>query len=71
MEVNTKPNAKVVVVNNLTRNVLESHLLTVFGFYGQVLKIDVPLFGKCLYLSFFFLSTHHLDSRPEQRKGRS
>jgi len=48
MEVDSKPDAKVVVVNNLTRNVLESHLLTVFGFYGNVLKIDVPLFGKCL-----------------------
>ena len=71
MEVDTKPDAKVVVVNNLTRNVLESHLLAVFGFYGSVLKIDVPLFGKCLYFSSFFLSTYPLDSWPEQRKGRS
>lgn len=42
-----KPNAKVVIVTNLTRNVVETHLQTVFGFYGQITKIDLPLFGKC------------------------
>lgn len=42
-----KPNAKVVIVTNLTRNVVESHLRTIFGFYGQINKIDLPLFGKC------------------------
>lgn len=45
----SKPDAKVVVVNNLTRNVVESHLLTIFGFYGEIVKIDVPLFGKCVF----------------------
>ncbi|KAF5363850.1 hypothetical protein D9756_000842 [Leucocoprinus leucothites] len=42
----SKPDAKVVVINNLTRNVVDSHLLTIFGFYGEIVKIDVPLFGK-------------------------
>lgn len=42
-----KPDAKVVIVTNLTRNVVESHLHTVFGFYGEIIKIDLPLFGKC------------------------
>ncbi|KAI0347173.1 hypothetical protein BDW22DRAFT_1387179 [Trametopsis cervina] len=41
-----KPHAKVVIVTNLTRNVVESHLQTIFGFYGEILKIDLPLFGK-------------------------
>ncbi|PPQ69385.1 hypothetical protein CVT24_001654 [Panaeolus cyanescens] len=41
-----KPDAKVVIVTNLTRNVVESHLKTIFGFYGQINKIDVPVFGK-------------------------
>ncbi|KAF6762739.1 hypothetical protein DFP72DRAFT_876791 [Ephemerocybe angulata] len=41
-----KPDAKVVVVTNLTRNVVESHLQTVFGFYGEISKIDLPLFGN-------------------------
>ncbi|KAI0320605.1 hypothetical protein OF83DRAFT_1052781 [Amylostereum chailletii] len=40
------PDAKVVVVTNLTRNVVESHLQTIFGFYGNVLKVDLPLYGK-------------------------
>lgn len=43
----TKPHAKVVIVTNLTRNVVESHLQVVFGFYGQVTKVDLPVFGKC------------------------
>ena len=41
------PNAKVVVVTNLSRNVVESHLRSIFGFYGDITKIDLPLFGKC------------------------
>ena len=39
--------AKVVVVTNLTRNVMESHLQAIFGFYGEVLKVDLPVYGKC------------------------
>lgn len=42
-----KPNAKVVIITNLTRNVVEAHLQTIFGIYGQIIKIDLPLFGKC------------------------
>ncbi|KAH9853584.1 hypothetical protein C2E23DRAFT_902936 [Lenzites betulinus] len=41
-----KTNARVVVVTNLTRNVAESHLQTIFGFYGEVVKVQVPLYGK-------------------------
>ena len=41
------PNAKVVIVNNLTRNVVEAHLRTIFGFYGEIVKVDLPLYGKC------------------------
>ncbi|KAH9938245.1 uncharacterized protein B0H18DRAFT_966236 [Fomitopsis serialis] len=41
-----KPHAKVVVVTNLTRNVVEAHLRTIFGFYGDITKIDLPVFGK-------------------------
>lgn len=44
---NNLPDAKVVIINNLTRNVVESHLRTVFGFYGQIVKLDLPLFTKC------------------------
>lgn len=50
-----KPDAKVVIITNLTRNVVESHLQTIFGFYGPIIKIDLPLFGKCerqLYLFY-------------------
>ncbi|KAH9918242.1 uncharacterized protein BXZ73DRAFT_92291 [Epithele typhae] len=37
---------KVVVVSSLTRNVLEPHLQTIFGFYGDILKMSVPLYVK-------------------------
>ncbi|KAK7470895.1 hypothetical protein VKT23_002311 [Stygiomarasmius scandens] len=46
MDTSSKENAKVVIVTNLTRNVVESHLQTIFGFYGQITKIDLPLFAK-------------------------
>ena len=45
-----KPNAKVVVITNLTRNIVEPHLQTIFGHYGKITKIDLPLFGKCTCL---------------------
>ncbi|KAI0723201.1 hypothetical protein C8Q76DRAFT_614893, partial [Earliella scabrosa] len=38
--------AKVVIVTNLTRNVVEAHLQAIFGFYGDIVKIDLPLYGK-------------------------
>ena len=43
-------NAKVVIVTNLTRNVVESHLQTIFGFYGEIVKVDLPVYGKCEYM---------------------
>ncbi|KAF8633691.1 hypothetical protein AX15_001297 [Amanita polypyramis BW_CC] len=43
---NNKSDMKVVIVTNLTRNVVESHLQTIFGFYGEIVKVDLPLFGK-------------------------
>ena len=39
--------AKVVVVTNLTRNVFEAHLRAIFGFYGEIAKLDLTLFQKC------------------------
>ncbi|KAM5540417.1 hypothetical protein V8D89_005875 [Ganoderma adspersum] len=38
--------AKVVVVTNLTRNVMEPHLQAIFGFYGEIVKVDLPVYGK-------------------------
>ena len=46
-------NAKVVIVTNLTRNVVESHLQTIFGFYGEIVKVDLPVYGKCGYMLSF------------------
>ena len=47
-----KNDAKVVVVNHLTRNVVEAHLRTIFGFYGKITKVDLPVYGKCLSNSY-------------------
>jgi RNA-binding protein with serine-rich domain 1 len=44
-----KLDAKVIVITNLTRNVVEAHLQSVFGFYGEVVKIDLPIYVKCAY----------------------
>lgn len=45
-----KPEAKAVIVTNLTRNVVQAHLRTIFCFYGEIVKMDLPLFGKCVYI---------------------
>ncbi|KAH0587422.1 hypothetical protein H2248_006211 [Termitomyces sp. 'cryptogamus'] len=46
MDVDQSPSAKVVIITNLTRNVAESHLQTIFSFYGPITKIDLPVYGK-------------------------
>lgn len=71
-----KPDAKVVIVTNLTRNVVESHLKIIFGFYGQISKIDLPLFGKCALQDVAMLlntMTNHFnfDSWTKQGQGSS
>ncbi|KAF8505683.1 hypothetical protein F5888DRAFT_1837689 [Russula emetica] len=41
-----KLDAKVIVITNLTRNVVEAHLQSIFGFYGEVVKVDLPIYVK-------------------------
>jgi len=48
-----KKDAKVVIITNLTRNVVEAHLRAIFGFYGIIDKIDLPTYAKC---ELFFVS---------------
>ena len=76
----SKPEPKVVVITNLTRNVVEAHLRVIFGFYGEVVKIDLPMYAKCahdsaIYSAPLFLSTPPFFflkySWPKQRKSRS
>jgi len=77
-----KPDAKVIVVTHLTRNVVETHLQTIFAFYGEVIKIELPIYAKCAlptYSAFSFLFfpraslsflTHPvLCSGPKQRES--
>ena len=45
-----RSDARVVIITNLTRNVVESHLKTIFGFYGHITKIDLPTFVKCEFI---------------------
>ncbi|KIY45846.1 hypothetical protein FISHEDRAFT_23643, partial [Fistulina hepatica ATCC 64428] len=37
---------RVVIVNNLSKNVVEAHLRTIFSFYGTITKVDLPVYGK-------------------------
>ena len=53
-------NAKTVIVNNLTRNVVESHLRTIFGHYGEITKIDLPVYGKCAWKCYLCSSVDDL-----------
>jgi RNA-binding protein with serine-rich domain 1 len=51
-----KPDAKVVIVTHLTRNVVETHLQAIFAFYGEVVKIDLPIYAKCASPTYSALS---------------
>ena len=63
-----KPHAKVVVVTNLTRNVVEAHLRAIFGSYGEVQKVDLPVFGKCALL--LFCSTYQRLSNLDTQRDK-
>ena len=38
---------KVVVVSGLTKNVHQGHLREIFGVYGKIVGLDLPLFKVC------------------------
>ena len=42
-----KEDTKVIIATNLTRNIEEFHLKMVFGVFGEIRKIDLPLFSHC------------------------
>ena len=42
-----KQGPKVVIVLNLTRNVANAHLRAIFGLYGEIRKIDLPVHTRC------------------------
>ena len=75
-----KPNAKVVHVTNLTHNVVEAHLRTIFSFYGEIVKLDLPTFTKCMckqnftyhiFLTYSNAKTMTTCSWPKQRQSIS
>jgi len=61
-----KPDAKVILITNLTRNVVEAHLQSIFGFYGEVVKIDLPTYVKCAYQTYLLFSLSPLTSFSPQ-----
>ena len=40
---------RVIVVSGLTKNVQRAHLEEIFGEYGRVTGLDLPLFKVCAY----------------------
>jgi len=62
---------KVVVVNGLSRNVVQAHLQSIFAFYGDIVKIDLPLFLKCKSLNNYSCTSYLClyFSRPESGKS--
>lgn len=67
-----KKDAKVVVVNGLSRNVVQTHLQGIFGFYGEIVKIDLPLYTKCMApLSFVCIPRSQCLSIAGQNRGKA
>lgn len=42
-----KPGSHVVIVSNLSKNIVEVHLRGIFSNYGDIRKLDLPLHSKC------------------------
>jgi hypothetical protein len=39
--------SEAIQIKNLSRNVGESHLRAIFGCYGEISKINIPVYFKC------------------------
>lgn len=48
---NNNGSFRVIVVQGLSRNVLGSHLREIFGTYGRVTGLDLPIFKVCEYFA--------------------
>lgn len=68
----SQKDVKVVVVNGLSRNVVQTHLQTIFGFYGEIIKIDLPLYSKCkiFTLSYPSWKPSHSSIQPVKTEGK-
>lgn len=62
---------KVVQISNLSRNVVESHLSTIFGFYGTIAKIDLPVYVKCEFHSAHPWPQLNSFNAAGQNRGRA
>ena len=59
-----------VVVEKLTKNVNEDHLREIFGSYGQIRDLDMPLNRQCWFLNNVSISVvTNINSQHESRDG--
>jgi RNA recognition motif-containing protein len=58
-----------IVVEKLTKNVIEDHLREVFGLYGQIQEIDMPMNRQCTQYRepLQILSANNPSSQHQQR----
>lgn len=64
-----KPGPKVVIVLNLTRNVADAHLRAIFGLYGEIRKVDLPVHARCT--SFLRGSYNRHAENPHYSEAKS
>lgn len=50
---------RVIVVSGLSKNVQREHLEEIFGEYGKVTGLDLPLFKVCAFFHFQWLLMAH------------
>ena len=66
---NKQDGFKVVVVSGLTKNVHRGHLEEIFGEYGKIVGLDLPLFKVCEWASARGKEGGSSGSRVEQGQG--
>jgi RNA-binding protein with serine-rich domain 1 len=62
---NDLANNSQVVVEKLTKNVTEAHLKEIFGTYGSIVDLDMPLNRACKFSIYFCRFQYNLTSQSK------
>jgi hypothetical protein len=69
IESDAKKNNEQIVVEKLTKNVTEPHILEIFGSFGEIQSVDLPMNHTCMPMHLFLLSSANMPIGSYGKQG--